>query len=86
MLTFEPASRWGFNDRGLVREGMAADLVVFDPATVGPELPEPATDLPAGATRLAQKARGIDATVVNGDVLLRDGVHTGALPGQVLRG
>lgn len=86
MLTFEPASRWGFHDRGLVRTGMAADLVVFDPAAIGPELPVPTRDLPAGAPRLVQHASGIDATIVNGHVLLRDGAHTGALPGQVLRG
>jgi N-acyl-D-aspartate/D-glutamate deacylase len=44
------------------------------------------TNLPAGARRLVQRARGIAATVVNGEVLLRDGKHTGALPGQLLRG
>jgi len=65
---------------------MAADLVVFDPATVAPGLPHAATDLPAGASRLVQKAVGIDATVVNGEVLLRHGEPTGALPGSLLRG
>jgi N-acyl-D-aspartate/D-glutamate deacylase len=86
MLSFEPASQWGFADRGLIREGMAADLVVFDPDTVGPEMPEVVHDLPAGARRLVQRARGITATVVNGEILLRDGKPTGALPGQLLRG
>jgi N-acyl-D-aspartate/D-glutamate deacylase len=86
MLTLVPATLWGFADRGLVREGMAADLVVFDPDTVAPEMPEVVYDLPAGARRLAQKARGFAATVVNGEVLLRDGKHTGALPGRLLRG
>jgi N-acyl-D-amino-acid deacylase len=86
MLSFEPASQWGFADRGLIREGMAADLVVFDPDTVGPEMPEVVHDLPAGARRLVQRARGIAATVVNGEILLRDGKPTGALPGQLLRG
>jgi len=43
-------------------------------------------DLPAGARRLVQKARGFSATVVNGEVVLRDGKPTGALPGQLLRG
>jgi N-acyl-D-aspartate/D-glutamate deacylase len=86
MLTLVPATLWGFADRGLVREGFAADLVVFDPDTIAPEMPEVAHDLPAGARRLVQRARGIAATVVNGDVLLRDGKHTGALPGQLLRG
>jgi N-acyl-D-aspartate/D-glutamate deacylase len=86
MLSFEPATHWGFADRGLVREGFAADLIVFDPDTVGPEMPDVVRDLPAGARRLVQKARGFAATVVNGEVVLRDGKHTGALPGRLLRG
>jgi N-acyl-D-aspartate/D-glutamate deacylase len=86
MLTLVPATLWGFADRGLVREGMAADLVVFDPDTIAAEMPEVVDDLPAGARRLIQRTRGIAATVVNGEVLLREGKHTGALPGQLLRG
>ena len=43
-------------------------------------------DLPGGAPRLKQKADGILATIVNGEVVLRDNEHTGALPGTVLRG
>jgi N-acyl-D-amino-acid deacylase len=86
MLSFEPAMHWGFADRGLIREGLAADLIVFDPDTIGPEMPEVAHDLPAGARRLVQRARGISATVVNGEIMLRDGKHTGALPGRLLRG
>jgi len=86
MLSFVPASYWGFTDRGLIREGMAADLVVFDPDTIAAELPEVVRDLPAGAKRLIQRTRGIAATVVNGEILLRDGKHTGAHPGRLLRG
>lgn len=86
MLTLVPATLWGFSDRGLVREGMAADLVVFDPDTIGAQMPEVVDDLPAGARRLVQRSRGIAATIVNGAVLLRDGKPTGALPGQLLRG
>jgi N-acyl-D-amino-acid deacylase len=85
MLTFDPASLWGLRDRGLLREGSAADIVVFDPERVGPDLPEADHDLPAGAVRLKQRAIGIKATVVNGEVLMRDGAHTGALPGRLLR-
>jgi N-acyl-D-aspartate/D-glutamate deacylase len=84
-LSFDNATYWGFADRGLIREGFAADLVVFDPDTVGPEMPEVASDLPAGARRLVQRARGFSATVVNGETVLRDGKHTGALPGRLLR-
>jgi N-acyl-D-amino-acid deacylase len=86
MLSFEPATQWGFADRGLIREGMAADLIVFDPDTVGVELPEVVHDLPAGARRLVQRARGFAASVVNGEIILRDGKPTGALPGRLLRG
>jgi len=86
MLSFVPASYWGFTDRGLIREGMAADFVVFDPDTIAAELPEVVRDLPAGAKRLIQRTRGIAATVVNGEVLLREGKHTGAHPGRLLRG
>ena len=86
MLSFDTATHWGFADRGLICEGMAADLLVFDPETVGAEMPEVVHDLPAGARRLVQRGRGIAATVVNGDIVLRDGKPTGALPGQLLRG
>jgi N-acyl-D-aspartate/D-glutamate deacylase len=86
MLTLVPATLWGFADRGLVREGMAADFVVFDPETIAAEMPEVVDDLPAGARRLVQRTRGVAATVVNGEILLRDGKHTGALPGRLLRG
>lgn len=86
LITFDTASAWGLHDRGLVREGWAADLTIFDPDRIAPLMPEVTTDLPAGATRLRQKATGIAATVVNGQVLLRDGEHTGALPGRLLRG
>jgi N-acyl-D-amino-acid deacylase len=86
MLTLVPATYWGFADRGLIREGMAADFVVFDPETIAAEMPEVVHDLPAGAKRLVQRARGVAATVVNGEVLLREGKPSGAVPGQLLRG
>src|SRR5215813_14900391 len=53
-ITYDTATHWGLSDRGLVREGMAADLVVLDPAIVGARMPEVVTDLPAGAKRLKQ--------------------------------
>ena len=85
-LSFVPASHWGLSDRGLLREGWQADVVVFDPKTVAPQVPTLTYDLPAGARRLKQKADGFLATVVNGEVVLRNNEHTGALPGQLLRG
>ena len=84
-LTFVPASLFGFSDRGLVRPGMAADLMVFDPATISPLEPGEAHDLPGGAKRRKQLARGIEWTVVNGQVLMERGKHTGAYPGKVAR-
>ncbi len=86
MLSFDVASNFGIADRGLLREGFAADVTIFDPERVAPLMPEVATDLPAGAKRLKQRAAGIAAAIVNGEVLLRNGEHTGALPGQLLRG
>jgi len=86
MLTLVPATLWGFHDRGLLREGMAADIVVFDPDRIEATMPEVVDDLPAGARRLVQRSQGMAATVVNGQILLRDGKHTGALPGRLLRG
>ena len=84
-LTFESASVFGIYDRGLLRPGMAADIVVFDPETVRPLAEEVVHDLPTGAWRYRQLAEGIRYTIVNGQVLLEDGKHTGALPGRVLR-
>lgn len=86
LITFDTASMWGLHDRGLLRTGMAADFAVFDPNTVGPRLPQVVNDLPAGAKRLKQTADGMLATIVAGQVLLRNNEHTGALPGRLLRG
>jgi N-acyl-D-amino-acid deacylase len=86
MITCDTATQFGFHDRGLLREDMAADIVVFDPATVAPRMPNVVCDLPAGATRLRQKADGMRATIVNGHVLLRDNEPTGNLPGKLVRG
>jgi N-acyl-D-aspartate/D-glutamate deacylase len=84
-LTFMVASIFELPDRGLLRPGYSADLVVFDPETIGPCEPTLVADLPAGESRLVQRARGIHYTVVNGTVLLENGEHTGAYPGRVLR-
>lgn len=84
-LTFDSASIFGLYDRGLVRPGMAADITIFDPDTVRPLPLEVVHDFPTGAKRIKEPAAGIMATVVNGEVLMDDGKHTGALPGRVLR-
>jgi N-acyl-D-aspartate/D-glutamate deacylase len=84
-LTFIPASLFGLYDRGLVRPGMNADLMIFDPDTIAPLEPGESLDLPGGAKRRKQLAQGIEWTVVNGQVLLDHGKHTGAYPGKVAR-
>ena len=86
LITFDTASLWGLHDRGLLRVGMAADFAVFDPDTVAPRMPDVVHDLPAGAKRLKQTADGMLATIVGGEVLLRNNEHTGALPGRLIRG
>ena len=85
-LTFDNASAWELHDRGLVRAGYQADLVLFDERAVRPAMPKVETDLPGGARRLVQKAEGIAAVVVNGQVTIERGQPTGNLPGQLLRG
>jgi N-acyl-D-aspartate/D-glutamate deacylase len=84
-ITYDTATVWGLHDRGLIRRGLAADFVIFDPDTIGARLPEVVHDLPAGAKRLKQTATGIRHTIVNGQVLLTDNVPTGAVPGRLLR-
>jgi N-acyl-D-amino-acid deacylase len=84
-LTFVTATAFEIHDRGLLRPGMAADLVVFDPDTVAPLPSEIVHDLPGGGWRIQQRARGIEYTVVNGTVLMEKGEHSGELPGHLLR-
>jgi N-acyl-D-aspartate/D-glutamate deacylase len=79
MLTLAPAMAWGFADRGLLREGMAADVNVFDPDRVAPAVPEVVRDLPQGGKRFK-------ATVVGGEITILDGETTGARPGRLVRG
>ncbi len=86
MLTFDNASAFEIPERGLVRTGYAGDLVLFDEERVKPRLPTVEHDLPGGARRLVQKAEGIVATVVNGEVAFEDGQATGRFAGQVLEG
>jgi N-acyl-D-amino-acid deacylase len=84
-LTFDSASTFGLYDRGLLRPGMAADIAIFDPATVNCGKEEVVHDFPAGGWRIKETAEGVTHTIVNGQVLLEDRKHTGALPGRVLR-
>jgi N-acyl-D-aspartate/D-glutamate deacylase len=88
-LTQRPAEMFGITDRGVLAEGRPADVVVFDPKTVGPGPLKRVHDLPAGADRLVSDANGIDAVVVNGRLIRQNGKDAVAvndkLPGRVLR-
>jgi N-acyl-D-aspartate/D-glutamate deacylase len=84
-LTFDSASTFGLYDRGLLRPGLAADIAIFDPDTVKCGREEVVHDFPAGGWRIKETSEGVTHTIVNGQVLLEDKKHTGALPGRVLR-
>jgi N-acyl-D-aspartate/D-glutamate deacylase len=83
-LTEVPARLYGLRERGVLREGWRADVVVFDPETVAPGPTYTRFDLPAGAGRLYADALGIDAVFVNGVQIMCGGEYTGATPGTVL--
>jgi N-acyl-D-aspartate/D-glutamate deacylase len=83
-LTFDSASAFGIYDRGLLQPGMAADLVVFDPDTVRPVPEDVVHDFPSNGWRMRELAEGIHYTIVNGEVLMEKGTHTGSYPGRVL--
>jgi N-acyl-D-aspartate/D-glutamate deacylase len=85
-LTAQLAALWNIADRGVLRPGAFADVNVIDFDRLDLRLPEVRHDLPAGAPALVQEATGYVATIVNGRVLMREGRHTGAYPGVVLRG
>jgi len=84
-LTSETAQAYGMFDRGLLREGMIADMNVIDFDALRLHRPEAIFDLPAGGRRLVQRAEGYDATIKAGEVIFERGEHTGALPGKLVR-
>jgi N-acyl-D-aspartate/D-glutamate deacylase len=85
-MTSDPADFFGIADRGRLAPGLAADLAIFDPATVGSAArPERRYDLPGGAKRMVMRSRGIEYTLVNGEVTWEQGKLTGAAAGAVLR-
>jgi len=84
-LATVPAHLYGFNDRGVIRPGAAADLVVWDPARLGVGATRWADDFPAGGGRFVVDSTGYRASIVNGALLLDAGADTGARAGRVLR-
>jgi N-acyl-D-aspartate/D-glutamate deacylase len=85
-ITQRPAAYFGLVDRGVIAEGAHADLVVFDPQTVGRGPTYQRYDIPGGSDyRLYADALGVDHVFVGGVQIVRDGAHTGARPGTVLR-
>jgi len=85
-LTSEPADFFGIKDRGRLKKGLAADVAIFDPNTVGSaRRAQMRNDLPGGGRRLVMPSQGIEYTIVNGQLLYERGKHSGAMPGTVLR-
>jgi N-acyl-D-aspartate/D-glutamate deacylase len=85
-LTHDTSTLYGLHDRGLLRPGLKADVNVIDLDRLRLRLPEMAFDLPTGARRLLQRAEGYVATLLSGQVVMRDGAPTDALPGRLVRG
>lgn len=86
MITFDPARAWGVPERGLLHEGMVADINVFDPEIVAPGLPTIEPALPGGLSRVENRAVGFRSTIVAGEEVFASGEHTGAFPGALIRG
>jgi N-acyl-D-aspartate/D-glutamate deacylase len=84
--TSDTARTVGLLDRGVIAPGMKADINVIDVEKLALPAPSMKFDLPAGGKRLLQGASGYRATLVSGEVTYRDGAHTGALPGRLVRG
>ena len=83
--TGDTAAIFGIEDRGVLREGAYADINVIDLDNLAMELPEYKHDFPAGAGRFVQRGRGYEQVIVNGQVFMEHGEHTGALAGVTLR-
>ena len=86
MLTRQPAELYSLHDRGMIAEGLKADLNIIDFEALKLKTPHIVHDLPAGGKRFLQDAEGMRATIVSGEVIYENGAATGALPGKLVRG
>ncbi len=86
LLCRQPAELYSLNDRGLIAEGMKADINVIDFDALALHTPHIVDDLPAGGSRFLQTADGLVATIKSGEVIFENGQATGALPGRLVRG
>ena len=85
-MTSDPADFFGIKDRGRLKPGLAADVVIFSEKEIGSGgRPERLYDLPGGAKRMVMRSRGVEMTLVNGVVTWEKGALTGAAAGKVLR-
>jgi N-acyl-D-aspartate/D-glutamate deacylase len=85
MMTSQPAKLFGLVDRGELREGACADVVVFNPDEIGSEDAMLVTDLPGNSSRLTAGSFGVKRVLVNGVTIVENGVANGAVPGTVLK-
>ena len=86
LLTRQPAELYSLLDRGLIAEGYKADINIIDFEALKLHTPHIVHDLPAGGKRFLQNADGITMTIKSGQIIFEDGVETGELPGQLIRG
>jgi N-acyl-D-aspartate/D-glutamate deacylase len=84
-LSDDPARLFGLSDRGRIEEGYQADLVLFDPTTIGSGEIHERKDLPGDSARLFAESTGIVQVIVNGQTIVKDGKPTDARPGKILR-
>jgi N-acyl-D-aspartate/D-glutamate deacylase len=84
--TLDTARLYGLGDRGALRVGLLGDVNVIDYDALALEPPQVVRDLPAGGSRLVQRARGYVATIKGGATTFADGEDTGERPGRLIRG
>lgn len=85
-ITADPADIWGIKDRGRLKPGLCADVVVFDPSTIARDAEVPVHDVPGGGLRYVRASIGVDAVLVNGVVAYAGGAYTDARAGEIAKG